>query len=178
MPLSWTDWCFVSVIIVCMLFFLVSLRYFHARVIWRRVLRQPIAASAAIIFICFLLVGILDSIHGNWHEGVIGGVQVEQASILEHVLAPLGSVYEKTYSAPLALTLYDKEVVIVNGVLQQDFPPVQYSSHQFADPHEKNQFILHTLWKAALIACLLTSVFFVVLKGCRIKLTRQHFCHY
>ena len=175
MPLSWTEWCFVSVIIVCMLFFLVSLRYFHARVIWRRVLRQPIAASAAIIFICFLLVGILDSIHGNWHEGVIGGVQVEQASILEHVLAPLGSVYEKTYSAPLALTLYDKEVVIVNGVLQQDFPPVQYSSHQFADPHEKNQFILHTLWKAALIACLLTSVFFVVLKGCRIKLTRQQF---
>ncbi len=167
MTLLGTDWCFLSVLSVSALLIGVSLRKEHARLSWRRLLAKPIAVSAGIVFLCFLGVGVLDSLHFKWsYMEPSGEVHEHQESILEHLLFPLGNFYETTYSAPLALKAYDQEVIVKQGKMVQDYPLLKYTSAYFKNSSEKNQFIVNTVLKAAFFSLLITGfLIFVLNKG-------------
>jgi len=84
---------------------------------WRRVRTHRLAmVSLAVVFL-YLLVGVMDSI--SWRDversGRPGGARVlsEPRSVLDRALAGLSEKVEKTYSAPLAETLFIKEPVEV-----------------------------------------------------------------
>ncbi len=118
--LLWTD---------ALLFLLIGLGVLaalHARVqaplreAWRKVGRRPAGMAAATVLLAFIAVGVLDSLH---YRPLLAAVEAPKAigersaavystevlSVLDAMLAPLRLQTEKTYSAPFAWTLYQRE---------------------------------------------------------------------
>ncbi len=100
---------------VTLLLFGRGLRKEQNRVAFLSIIKNPMAASAGIVLIFFLMIAVLDSIHLS-----------NAKSLLDQVLSPLGAQYEKTYSAPFALKLYSSEMVGVNGHFEQVYPRLSY----------------------------------------------------
>lgn len=115
-----SDWCFLFVIIAVVIWLKLALKKEHVRRGFRLVFASPIASSSAVILLGFFAVAILDSIHFQSinNEGII--------SILDLILSPLNSMYEKSYSAPMALNLYGSETKLVDGVATQVYSRLQY----------------------------------------------------
>ncbi|MDH4174306.1 MAG: ABC transporter permease [Betaproteobacteria bacterium] len=105
-----------------------SARRVHLAAPWARVFRSRIAVACAVVLACFVGVGLLDSLHyrpqlpqQDAAKPVAYSVQVDSA--LDWLLTPLRTRVEKTYSAPLATRLYQKEnVEQPDGSLLREFP--------------------------------------------------------
>ncbi|MDR0702443.1 MAG: ABC transporter permease [Azoarcus sp.] len=86
---------------------------------WRRVGKKPAAMAAAILLLIFAAIGFLDSLH--YREplppapGDAAAAQIrhsaEVLSVLDGLLTPLRRQTEKTYSAPFARELFQRETV-------------------------------------------------------------------
>lgn len=120
--LLWTDKCFLTLLVLGLVMTLVSLRKRHIRMSFSIILHRPLAVSAGIVLVLFLTIGVLDSIH--IHSVQDGSENAE--SLLDKILAPIGSTYEKTYSAPMALTLFVTETQLIGGVAKQVYPRLSY----------------------------------------------------
>lgn len=129
----WTDLGFLGVLCFATIFLLKALRKQHIRSAFQSMLKKPIAVSALIILAFFLMIAVLDSLHFS-----------KRATVLDELLAPLGEQYEKTYSAPMALTLYSSEIVLKNGHLQSVFLPLEYTKH-IKNADEKSRYIIYAV---------------------------------
>lgn len=175
MMLLGTDWCFLTVLSVSAILIGVSLRKEHARVSWQRLLAKPIAVCAGIVFLCFLGIGVLDSIHLSWsYPDKNEEVQVRNQTILEHILYPLGTFYEKTYSAPLALKAFNQEIIVTNGKLEQGYPKLKYPAVSFKNEKVRNKFIVETVGKTAFLALLMTIIIVGLALAKRRWLIKRH----
>ncbi|KTD35972.1 peptide ABC transporter permease [Legionella nautarum] len=157
MELLWTDKCFFAVLLASLVLCLVSLRKRHIRRVFLRICHRPLAASAGVVLLFFITIGILDSIHLN-SMAMNDNAQlstIHNNSILDHILAPLGETYEKTYSAPLALNLYGIETVFVNGIAKQIYPRLNYPPPTLRNETIKHQFIIKNLYQAWLLSLLI-----------------------
>jgi len=142
MDLLWTDQCFLTVLLLGLCAIVNGLRKEPIRESFSRIFQRPIAVSAFVILMFFLSIAVLDSIH--YHT-----TAAQSPSIIDRVLAPLGDVYEKTYSAPLAETLYATEMVIVKGgEVQQIYPRLSYVPKRIKTNEDKWRFVTHALYKA------------------------------
>lgn len=109
-----------------------SRRRAHLAAPWARVFRSRAAVASAVILACYLLVGLLDSLHYRpalpaRDAGAPVAYSVEARSLLDLGLAPLRERFEKTYSAPLATRLYQKELVALpDGRTARDFPRLRF----------------------------------------------------
>jgi peptide/nickel transport system permease protein len=109
-----------------------SRRRAHLAAPWARVFRSRTAVASAVILACYLLVGLLDSLHYRpalpaRDAGAPVAYSVEARSLLDLGLAPLRERFEKTYSAPLATRLYQKELVALpEGRTARDFPRLRF----------------------------------------------------
>lgn len=139
LKLLWTDTCFFLVLAVLLALTLNSFRQLPNRQAWRRVVSKPISVCSAVVLLFFLTIGVLDSIH----------VQPDSRSMLDNLLAPLGDVYEKTYSAPLALHLYTSEVVLQDGKMQMTHPRLEYIEPTLLNDLDKQNLISSILLKAS-----------------------------
>lgn len=116
-----------------------SARRAHLAVPWARVFRSRIAVAAALVLCCFVLVGLLDSLHyrpplpqKDPDAPLAYSVQVDSA--LDALLAPLRTRLEKTYSAPLATRLYQKESVErPDGTTVREFPRLAHGGAHLED---------------------------------------------
>ncbi|ASQ46341.1 ABC transporter permease [Legionella clemsonensis] len=170
MELLWTDKCFLAVLLVSLIITLFSLRKKHIRVAFKRIGNKPLAMSAGVVLLFFLIIGVLDSIH--LHSGN-GNVPLGQNdSILDKILAPLGVVYEKTYSAPLALNLYSVETVLVNDRLKQIYPRLDYVSQTVKNNQDKHQVISVVLAEALLVAVFLSGLLWLMMIASQWFLTK------
>lgn len=142
--LLWTDKCFFLVLVVIVIMILNGLRHPPTRLALGRIFSKPISVMSAVILAFFLIIGILDSIH----------FKQDSHSLLDKMLAPLGDVYEKTYSAPLALTLYPSEVVMNNGRASLMHPRLEYISKTLQNNTQKQALIQHAVWKAFVVSAL------------------------
>src|SRR5215216_303028 len=109
MTFLWTDICLLLVLFVAMIFILAGFRKENTRRIYQRIFKKMFAVISGIILVFFIVVGVLDSIHINFKGSSI--------TLLDKALAPLNTVYEKTYSAPLAIHLYSAEIEMQKNVL-------------------------------------------------------------
>jgi len=103
----------------------------HLATSWARVFRSRAAVASAVFLAAYLLVGFLDSLHYRpplpFKEGEPKVYSVQAASVLDLVLTPLRSRTERTYSAPLATRLYQKEQVEQpGGKSMRDFPRLRH----------------------------------------------------
>jgi peptide/nickel transport system permease protein len=117
-------------------------RRVHLAAPWARVFRSRIAVAAALVLSCYVLVGLLDSLHFRpalpaKDPGAQMAYAVEVRSVLDQVLTPLRTRLEKTYSAPLATRLYQKEQVErPDGTLAREFPRLAHGGAHLKDESE------------------------------------------
>lgn len=153
MELLWTDKCFLSMLLLGIVFFCNSLRKEHSRRTLRRFFHRPLALSSTIVLFFFLMIGVLDSIHFKSMSTTNAEMSTNtRLSILDKVLAPVGQTYEKTYSAPLALHAYTTETLFVEGIAKQHYPRLLYPPKQIVNKKDKNMRLGISLIKALFIS--------------------------
>lgn len=138
--LLWTDRCFFLVLGVILILVIKGLFHLPTRQAFMRIFHKPISVSAGMVLFVFLSIGIVDSIH----------FKPDSRSLLDTLLAPLGDVYEKTYSAPLALHLYSAEITMNEGHALMTHPPLMYVNQAFHTDAQKKSFLKATFLKAFL----------------------------
>ena len=115
----------------------------HLMLPWRRVARSAIAKVSLLVLSLFLVVGLLDTLH---YRAALpeknGGAAVyspEVLSVFDKLAEPLRTHTEKTYSAPLAITLYAKESSTdTHGRVVRDYPRLQYGGAHLADATQRD----------------------------------------
>ena len=150
--LLWTDKCFFLILLVIILLILRGFRSAPTRQAYVHIFSRPIAVCSAIVLMFFLSIGVLDSIH----------FKPNSRSLLDNLLAPIGDVYEKTYSAPLALNLYSSEVVMQDGHIHLTYPRLEYIQKEIKDDAQKWELIHHVLIKALFLSVSIVLVLLVV----------------
>jgi len=147
-----TDKCFLVVLIIGFFMTLWSLRREPVRHSFAIIMQRPIAVSAGIVLLFFLCIGVLDSIH---FKSVTSGDE-NATSLLDKLIAPLGSTYEKTYSKPFALSLFVSETKLVNGLPQQTYPRLRYVPKEIETDAQKVRVITQCLWSVLGISLAIT----------------------
>lgn len=110
----------------------------HLRATWRRVLRDPVAASAGVVVALFLGVTLLDSIHLRQALPGTGAAPVYDArtlSALDLLLARPLAMREVSYSVPLGTQGFNKESLIdAQGQARRDYPRLAHGGAHLRDP--------------------------------------------
>jgi len=118
-----------------------ALRTPTLRQTWRSVLHDPVAMSAAVVLLLFLLLAALDSVHfrpllppaPGAAAGAAPAYSTRTLSLLDELLAGAREAREKTYSIPLGTHQFSKESMLVGGKSIRDYPRLQ-----FGGAHLKN----------------------------------------
>jgi len=142
-----TDKCFLIVLLLTIVLLLRGLRKEHIRRALQAIFKKPVPMCSAIILLFFLIIGVIDSIHVR--------TEAKSLSILDQILSPLGDVYEKTYSEPLALTLYSSETWFNDGKAIQVYPRLNYIPSFISDENEKLQIIKAVIKKSSIMTALI-----------------------
>jgi peptide/nickel transport system permease protein len=119
----------------------------HLLLPWRRVAKSSVAMVSLLILSLFLLVGFLDSLHFRVAlPQMNGGEKVyspEVLSVFDKLVTPLRTQTEKTYSAPLAVTLYAKETTTdAQGRVLREYPRLRYGGAHLADVSQRDGDVL------------------------------------
>jgi peptide/nickel transport system permease protein len=115
-------------------------RHEHLLAPWRRVARSPAGMAALTVFIFFVAVGLLDSVHyrpalPDKEDRVIYAVEV--LSVFDRVASHLRERRATTYSAPLATHRYTKELIgLPDGRQVRDYPRLTYGGAHLKDPQK------------------------------------------
>ena len=158
--LLWTDQCFLFVLVVSFLLIIRSFRKEPVRRAFFSIFMRPIPTCSAIILFVFLIIGVLDSIH-------IKSISTT-GTVLDGILSPLDTEFEKTYSAPLALTLFSTETVLNHGQLEQAYPRLSYPPSSIQDDAQKWHFIKTVTMKAVCFAFVGTFIAWLLVYLCRL----------
>jgi peptide/nickel transport system permease protein len=127
----------------------------HLLLPWRRVAQNATAMVSLLVLSLFLLVGVLDTLHyrAALPENNGGGkvYSPEVLSVFDKLVEPLRVQTEKTYSAPLAVTLYAKESISdAQGRVLRDYPRLKFGGAHLADEAQRDGDVV----KRALIGAL------------------------
>lgn len=141
----WSDVCFLLVISVSLFFMVYGCRKTHHRLAFKRLFDKPVAMGALVFLMFFLGIAVLDSIpDANQHKKA---VEVRHTTLLDRMLAPIGKVEEKTYSAPFALHAYVTETTWVDGKAVQTYPRLIYPNQAFKSSKEVKAFCVAVISK-------------------------------
>ena len=121
---------------------------------WRKVGKRPTGMAAASVLLAFLAVGVLDSLHyrpllpavaaadaststAGENAAPAAVYSTEVLSALDALLTPLRAQTEKTYSAPFAWTLYQREAMeLPDGRQVRDYPRLIHGAAHLDAPGE------------------------------------------
>jgi peptide/nickel transport system permease protein len=103
---------------------------------WIQILSNPIGMISCIILLCYVSVGLLDSIHIKRNASRV-------TTALNLMIQPLGQQDEKSYSAPFAIQLYNPSITIdKNNKTSHGFARLQHGGHLIVDATHHIQDIL------------------------------------
>ncbi|HET7833872.1 MAG TPA: ABC transporter permease [Gallionella sp.] len=130
-------------------------RHEHLLLPWRRVGQSATAMVSLLLLSLFLLVGLLDTLHYRAalpeKQGAATVYSPEVLSVFDKLVEPLRTHTEKTYSAPLALTLYAKESVTdAQGHVLREYPRLKYGGAHVADMSQRDSDVLQRALLGAL----------------------------
>jgi peptide/nickel transport system permease protein len=161
----WSDGCFLGVLAVGLFFVLLGFRKAHHRLAVKRLFEKPVAMGAAVILLFFVVIAVMDSIPVHQKEHMAKSTR--HTTLLDRVLAPLGAMDEKTYSAPLALDGYVMETIWVDGVAEQVYPVLHYPSSRIKTRGDVRTFCFTMIEKALIDSFMLVFGFSAFLWGVR-----------
>ncbi|MDD2873779.1 MAG: ABC transporter permease [Azoarcus sp.] len=132
--LLWTDLLLFLLVAVALAMTLHVRSHEPLRAAWRKVGQRPAGMASMTVLVAFVVIGLLDSVHYRAAlppvEGQVDAATIyssEVLSVLDHALAPLRLRTEKTYSAPFADRLYQRETVELPGGGQtRIYPRLEY----------------------------------------------------
>ena len=114
-------------------------RHEHLLLPWRRVAKSSVAMVSLLVLSLFLLVGMLDTLHYRVVLKNGGAYSPEVLSVFDKLAEPLRLHTEKTYSAPLAITLYAKESITgETGRVVREYPRLQYGGAHLTDASRRD----------------------------------------
>jgi len=134
---------------------------------WQAVIKRKRGMISIMILLCYVAIGLLDSIHfrlaldkndnGDQHYAS------EVITLLDLALQPLRQNVEKTYSSPLATRLFVREMIRTDqGQLDYDYPKLTYAGSHLEQEQVKWTDIVDTL-KQTSLATLIIWLSFVLL---------------
>lgn len=136
----WTDGLIYILCLAIICFAIFSYKKQHLRAPWRKISRRKIAVTSMVILSCYVIFGLLDSIHYQHLLVPVKGQQQDHyspdvRSLLDLIYAPLGKEYETSYSAPFSAHLYVKKaIVLANGTVERGYPKLKYGAAHLQDP--------------------------------------------
>lgn len=147
----------------------------HLLLPWRRVAQSATAMVSLLVLSLFFVVGLLDTLH---YRAALpeknGGATVyspEVLSVFDKLVTPLRIQTEKTYSAPLAVTLYAKESISdVQGRVLRDYPRLRYGGAHLVDVAQRDGDVL---WRGLLGAAVGLMLGLLVALGSKRWLTQR-----
>ena len=118
-------------------------RHEHLLLPWRRVATERDGMVSLLVLSLFLIVGLLDTLHYRAALPEKNGDETlyspEVLSVFDKLAGPLRAQTEKTYSAPLATTLYAKESITgAQGNVVRDYPRLRYGGAHLADTSQRD----------------------------------------
>jgi peptide/nickel transport system permease protein len=127
----WTDALIYLLLVLVMLSVWYTRRHEHLLKPWRQVARRRTAQVAMVVLGFYIAVGLLDTLHFNPQTGTNDDgapiYSTEVLSLFDHLVGPLRTQQEKTYSAPFATRLFSKESIdLPDGTQLRDFPRLVY----------------------------------------------------
>ena len=126
----------------------------HLLLPWRRVAQSATAMVSLLVLSLFLLVGLLDTMHYRAALPEKNGEVVyspEVLSVFDKLVTSLRTQNEKTYSAPLAITLFTKESTSdAQGRVLRDYPRLRYGGAHLSDVGQRNGDLLWRGFKGAM----------------------------
>lgn len=154
----WTDSLIFLLIAVAVVLGLRIRSREHLRRPWRTVARSPSGMVSLVILSGFLLIGLLDTIHflpnpsaSDAHKEQFAS---EPISLFDWWATPLRIQDEKTYSAPFAIGLYSRELVVrEDGSAAWDYPRLLHGGAHLKDPERER------------VPDILATAFFGLFKG-------------
>ncbi|MDS1142174.1 ABC transporter permease [Pusillimonas sp. SM2304] len=141
----WTDIFVFCLVLAVAVYAVRASRSVSLRSAWRSVGQTPSAMCAAVVLACFVVLGVLDSVHYRpLLPPVAGsGAAAQKAGpiyspVLRSALDDLLSLTqlaqrENTYSAPLAIRQFTKETEIIDGEPVRDFPRLKHAGRLLDD---------------------------------------------
>ena len=111
----------------------------HLAAPWARVFRSRVAVASAVLLAAYFAVGLCDSLHYRQalparDPALPPAYGVEVRSLLDAALQSLRERHERTYSAPLATRLYQKELIETpDGKAVRDFPRLRHGGAHLED---------------------------------------------
>jgi peptide/nickel transport system permease protein len=133
-------------------------RHEHLLLPWRRVAQNDVAMVCLLVLSCFLAVGFLDTLH--YRVLLKGGAySPEVLSVFDKLAGPLRLHVEKTYSAPLAITLYAKESGLdAKGEVVRDYPRLKFGGARIRDAAERDADVARRVGEGTLSGLLAGSL--------------------
>lgn len=163
----WTDAIIYLLIIGVFFFIRWAKKQEQLRSAWQQILQSHLAIISMVILSVYIVIGLLDSVHFRTIEkNQITSVQ----SLLDYLVSPLGQNDEKTYSAPFATHLYNKDIIVLpNGLHIRDFPRLKFVGLQFVNPDQSraSDIFRHCMLSSltALAIWVLLGVFSIAIKA-------------
>jgi peptide/nickel transport system permease protein len=128
----------------------------HLLLPWQRVAQSSTAMVSLLVLSLFLLVGLLDTLHYRTALPEKNGGETvyspEVLSVFDKLVTPLRMQTEKTYSAPLAITLYAKESISESsGNVLREYPRLHYGGAKLTNIRQRDGDVLRRGLKGALV---------------------------
>ena len=172
--LLWTDIVIWSMVATGILIAIGASRSPNLRKTWSQVGREPAAMAALVVMLCFVTIGLLDSVHFRRLLPPSQGVAANGAmavtsyatrteSLLDVVLARQIQMREKTYSVPLAYLSFSKETEVVNGKTERVFPRLEHGGQHLSNPAVQWQQDVVSRAAKGLVAGTLVALFLALL---------------
>ncbi|MDO9011848.1 MAG: ABC transporter permease [Gallionella sp.] len=139
----------------------------HLLLPWRRVAQSSVAMVSLLVLSLFLLVGGLDTLHYRValqdNNGDRTVYSPEVLSVFDKLVEPLRLHTEKTYSAPLAVTLYAKESITdAQGRVVREYPRLQYGGAHLSDAAQRDGDVVQRALMGAASGVVLALLLFFV----------------
>ncbi len=176
----WTDILIYVLLAVVVSAVLYIRRHAHLRAPWKSVLLRKRGVISIMVLLCYVAVGLLDSVHFRTalpteQASEVRHYSAEVMTLLDLAILPLRQQDEKTYSAPFATHLFVREMATSeNGTINYGYPKLVHAGSHLQNVQDKWTDITHrvavnSLW--ALIAWFSVMILMMVYLAKRYKAT-------
>ncbi len=118
---------------------------------WIEVFRNHRAMASAVVLLCYVAVGLLDSIHFREPLPAVDGKPVQysvrETSLFDVLMTPFRTRTEKSYSAPMARYALSKEIrYLPDGTSRREYPRLRHAGIGVNDAHD---LLIDIGWRTA-----------------------------
>jgi len=154
----------------------------HLRTPWRQVFQRKRGVISVMILLCYVCIGLLDSVHFRLALDSTKSSEIEQQhysseviTLLDLFVTPIRQQIEKSYSAPFATRSFSREMQTSEmGVVSYAYSSLVFAGAHLSEGQKKSNDIMHsviksTLW--AIISCLVMVIAIMVYRLRKNKLS-------